>query len=145
VAIIFTKKFGRLDTIESGNAFDPFAVLAVRDGEIIGHVPRKISAACSLFLRHHGCITCQVTRWRQLSRDLPQHGLKIPCQLTFQGEKKYVEKLRKLFKISAAEDRPMVSVPALSATADSDNSTSSSYEGVIVISDDQDNAKRRKV
>ena len=44
--------------IELGNAFDLFAVLVVRDREIIGHVPRKISAACSLLLRHRGCITC---------------------------------------------------------------------------------------
>jgi len=71
--------------IESENAFDPFAVSVVRDGEIIGHVPRKISAACSLFLRHHGSITCQVTGRRQFSRDLPQGGLEIPCLLTSQG------------------------------------------------------------
>ena len=37
--------------IESGNAFDPFAVSVVRDGEIIGHAcPRK-----SLPLAHCFC------------------------------------------------------------------------------------------
>jgi len=56
-----------------------------------------------------------------------------------------VEKLQKSVKISAAEGRPMVSVLALSVMADIDNSTSSSNEGVVVISNDQDNAKRRKV
>jgi len=28
--------------VESGNAFDPFAISVVRDGEIIGHVPRPL-------------------------------------------------------------------------------------------------------
>ena len=34
---------------ETGNSFDPFAVTVVRDGEIIGHVPKLISAASSQF------------------------------------------------------------------------------------------------
>ena len=46
---------------EVGNAFDPFAVSVVRDGDIIGHVPRKISATCSLFLRNRGTVKCTVT------------------------------------------------------------------------------------
>ena len=33
----------------SGNSFDPFAVAVVRDGEIIGHIPKLISAASSQF------------------------------------------------------------------------------------------------
>ena len=73
---------------------------------------------------------------------MPTH---ISRQEEIRRETSYVEKLQKLIKISAAEDRPMVNVSALSATADSDNSTSSSNEAVIVISDDQGNTKRRKV
>ena len=34
---------------EIGNSFDPFAVAVVRDGEIIGHLPKLISAAASQF------------------------------------------------------------------------------------------------
>ena len=37
---------------EVGNAFDPFAVSVVRDSDIISHMPRRISATCSLFLRN---------------------------------------------------------------------------------------------
>ena len=38
---------------ETGNRFDPFAVAVIsEDGEIIGHVPKLISAAASLFLRY---------------------------------------------------------------------------------------------
>ena len=36
---------------ETGNSFDPFAIAVVRDGEIIGHVPKLISAAASQFQR----------------------------------------------------------------------------------------------
>ena len=36
---------------ETGNRFDPFAVAVIsKDGKIIGHVPKLISAAASLFL-----------------------------------------------------------------------------------------------
>ena len=79
---------------EVGNAFDPFAVSVVRDSDIISHVPRKISATCSLFLRNRGTVKCTVTGTRQFSRDLAQGGLEIPCQLTFEGEKKYIKKVQ---------------------------------------------------
>ena len=69
---------------EEGNPFDPFAMSVVRAGNIIGHVPRKISAACSLFLRNH---RCTVTGSQRYSRDLIQGGLEVPCKLTFKGEK----------------------------------------------------------
>ena len=33
------------------NTADPFAVTVVKYGTAVGHVPRKISCVCSLFLR----------------------------------------------------------------------------------------------
>ena len=99
---------------ETGNTFDLFAVAVIRDGEIIGHVPKLISAAASLFLRHSGAIKCKVTGTRQYSRDLPQGGLEIPCQLTFEGsDEKYIRKVKKLLKLSDSDSgSPTVSVPA---------------------------------
>ena len=35
---------------EDRNAFDPYAVTIRKSANIIGHIPRKISAACSLFI-----------------------------------------------------------------------------------------------
>ena len=35
---------------EADNYTDPFAVAIIQDGNIVGHVPRKISTVCS-FLR----------------------------------------------------------------------------------------------
>ena len=59
---------------ETGNTC-PFAVCVKKHDDIVDHVPRKISAICSLFLRHGGRIQCEVTGTRQYSRDNPQGGL----------------------------------------------------------------------
>ena len=47
---IWEANYGKLlsCTRETGNAFDPFAVCVQKDGDIVGHVPRKISAICGL-------------------------------------------------------------------------------------------------
>ena len=65
------------------NAADRYAVSVKKDGTIIGHLPRKVSRVCSLFLRRGGMIRCTVTGRRRYSGDLPQGGLEIPCILAF--------------------------------------------------------------
>ena len=56
---------------EPANPNDLYAVSVVRgtDNTTVGHVPRKISAVCSLFLRKGGTIQCQVTERRRFSAD----------------------------------------------------------------------------
>ena len=67
----------------------------------MGHVPRKISSTCSLFLRHEGIITCKITDPKiRYSRDLEQGGLEIPCMLPFQGECELLAKVQKLLSLS---------------------------------------------
>ena len=74
-------------TRETGNVFDLFTVCVCSlDGDIVGHMPRKISAICSLFLHRNGTIHCKVTGSRRYSRDIAQGGLEIPCQLSFEGD-----------------------------------------------------------
>ena len=87
-------------------------------------MPKLISAAASLFLRQGGSITCKVTGSRQYSRDLPQGGLEIPCQLTFEGNEKYIDKVKKLMKLSDTDSgSPTASVVADTAgTSGDDNS-----------------------
>ena len=64
---------------EPFNIHDPYAV-AIKDLEVVvGHVPRFISAAFTMFLRRGGIITCEVTGARKYSSDLPQGGLEVPC------------------------------------------------------------------
>ena len=51
---------------------------------VIGHVPQKISAACSIFIQRGGTVTCIIIdSHRQYSADLPQSGLQITCKLEF--------------------------------------------------------------
>ena len=45
---------------EDGNRVDPFTVAVVRGDTIIGHVLRKISSICSLYLHRDGSIVCRV-------------------------------------------------------------------------------------
>ena len=73
---------------EMSNREDRYAV-AVMDGDIVvGHVPRKISFICNLFLRHSGIMLCKVTGPRQYSSDLVQGGLEVPCKYEFYLEDK---------------------------------------------------------
>ena len=45
---------------EPSNASDRYAV-AVKDRTVIGHLPRKVSRVCLLFMRREGTIQCTVT------------------------------------------------------------------------------------
>ncbi len=89
---------------ENGNLPDPFAVAVMRPATtvhhsaIIGHIPRKISVTCSLFLRRGGSITCQITGSMRFSTDLVQGGLEVPCTLHFVGEESVVSKAKKLLE-----------------------------------------------
>ena len=62
--------------------------LAVCNGDIvIGHVPRKISSVCLLYICRGGEIHCRVTGSRCFSADLEQGGLEVPiiCALNFRS------------------------------------------------------------
>lgn len=81
---------------ERGNPQDPYAVAVKRRQTTIDHVPRKISAACAIFLSRNGVIDCTVTRARRYSEDLPQGGLMVPRTLSFTGQPNNIAKVRKL-------------------------------------------------
>ena len=74
-----------------------FLLAGVLNGsETVGHVPKKISAPCFLFLRRGGMIHCQIIGSRCYSEDLPQGGMEVPCVYCFNGFKSDVNKLKKL-------------------------------------------------
>ena len=77
---------------------DPFAVAIVKSGAIVGHVPRRISSVCSVFLRRNGSIVCCITGSRRYSADLVQGGLEMPCTLTFEGSSALVLKAKALLQ-----------------------------------------------
>ena len=83
--------------IVSGNLNDVYAIAIKNGASVIGHVPRKLSAACSLFLRLGGTINCEITdNHRRYSADLPQGGLELPCKFVFSAERPLLCKLKKL-------------------------------------------------
>ena len=61
--------------------YDAYAVSVIKDGTIVGHLPRRISCTCTLFMRRGGTISCQVTGRRKYSSDLQQR-----CYLIFDVE-----------------------------------------------------------
>ena len=58
---------------EIGNRSDPYAVAVTKSsGETggtvtVGHIPRKISSICSIFIRRGGVIDCMVTGLKNLN------------------------------------------------------------------------------
>ena len=87
--------------MEDENFFDPYAVAIKKGSEMIGHIPRKISAACFNFLDMGGTITCEITdSHHQYSFDLPQGGLEIPCKLIFKScDAVLMTKIKRLVRI----------------------------------------------
>ena len=55
---------------EDSNTRDPYAVAVTRDSTVVGHVPRKLLAACALFLLTQGTIVCTVMGTKCFSDDL---------------------------------------------------------------------------
>lgn len=78
---------------ETDNRHDPYAVKVMKAAVAVGHLPRKISSVCSLFIRRGGTISCRVTGNRRYSRDLAQGGLDIPCVLIIEGDECLVNKV----------------------------------------------------
>ena len=84
---------------EDGNVMDPYVVAIMKGSEIIEHVPHKSSAACYLFIRKGGILTCIITDSNhQYSSNLLQGGLQISCKLVFESHDiELMVKVRKLF------------------------------------------------
>ena len=79
------------------NHVDRYAVAVLKDDTVVGHIPKKISRICSLFIARGGTIVCTPMGGRRYSTDLPQGGLEIPCKLVFIGEQNEIEKVKTLF------------------------------------------------
>ena len=68
-----------------------------KSATIVGHLPKRISSTCSLFLRMGESISCEVTGPKQYSVDLIQGGLEIPCRLMLSSStKELIGKAKKL-------------------------------------------------
>ena len=62
---------------EEDSTADPYGVAVKkkfgrRMPVVVGHLPRKIAAACCLFLQRNGIIKCEITGVRRYSAELAQ-------------------------------------------------------------------------
>ena len=85
---------------ESGNIHDIYAVAVLKSGLVVGHVPKRISSICSLFLRA-GSIHCIVSGAKRYSADLEQGGLEVPCILKFESDNLKLQNKTKKLVVSA--------------------------------------------
>ena len=95
-----------LCTREPNNKYDQFAVAVMHDGEVVGHIPRKISEPVSYFLTTEGAsLHCEVAGKEQSSHDLPQGGKEIPCTYIFCGEKRCISVLKEKISVTMEKMR----------------------------------------
>ena len=108
---------------EISNNKDLYTAAVLRDCTTVGHVPRKISAACTLLLQREGSIHCVVTGECYYPCDLPQGLLEVPCMLKFKGQPKDVPKLKKLLthtgtKTDGTKEEPVIQQPVFAPRSD---------------------------
>ena len=79
---------------ERDNDKDRYAVAVYKEegSGVLGHLPMKISCVASLFLQPDGSISGEVTGNRRYCRE--RGGMEVPCDLTFVGKRKHIEKLK---------------------------------------------------
>ena len=78
---------------ELDNMEDRYAVAGLKDEDVFGHIPRKISFLCSVFIRRGGEIHCIVTGDCCYSHGLLQGGMEVPSKLVFSGAEKDLNKV----------------------------------------------------
>ena len=77
---------------EEDNSEDSFAISVIKDGNIVGHVPREASRIVWYFIEHGGSIDCRITGRRKHGK-----GLVVPCAYCFHARKScMIRKLRKM-------------------------------------------------
>ena len=75
---------------EPSNAYDCSAVSVLRDGTVVGHVPREVRRPFQSFLLTGGSITCEVLGHRRYGK-----GLEVPCLYKFRASREAVKKVKK--------------------------------------------------
>ena len=139
---------------EVGNVHDTFAVAIKKDGKVVGHCSRKISALCSIFIRRGSKITCQVTGRRRYSSDLLQGGLEVLCKMKFYTKNKSkADKTEKLIKNSLSKNTadPIIAVDTRitnqpeTSTSKSQNVSASNSMTSINLDGEEQPAKKQKV
>ena len=77
---------------ENNNEYDLHAVSVLKNGSIVGHVPRELSKIIKFFLATSGSsVTCHIAGRRKKGL-----GLEVPCIYTAKGKSRYIKRLKKV-------------------------------------------------
>ena len=90
---------------ETTNSKDPYTVAVMRNSTVVGHVPRKMSSACALFLR------CKLPHTRMRFLELCMWVLQNTCtSCSIIGEIKYGRcfAIRKTAKLKSLPNFPTI-------------------------------------
>ena len=124
-------------TREIGNPRDPAAVAIQKQisGEmvIVGHVPKRISALSSVFIRRGGVIKSVVSGPRRYSADLEQGGLEIPCLLYFTIKNERSSLIGKVGELSTVSSMP------ISTEVELEKGTALEQPSTVVVSEQTSN------
>ena len=123
---------------ETTNPADRFAVAVVKRDTVVGHVPKKISNVCSVFIRKGGSILCRTSGSRRFSSDLPQGGLEIPCVLIFKGNVKDTAKAKRLIEDTLKLKSCALNIPDSNAGSEVDDSVWTKFDGIVLTRRDKD-------
>ena len=63
---------------DNDNEHDDYAVGFLKDGVVVGHMPKEFSRIAWHFIAHGGVISCEVTGHRKF-----ENGLEVPCNYSF--------------------------------------------------------------
>ena len=80
---------------EPGNQHDEHVVKVLKDGEIVGHIPRLFSKTCNLILLPGGSMKVCVTGKRVNKRG---KGLEVPCLVTVKVSEHILSKVEPIIK-----------------------------------------------
>ena len=72
---------------EHGNPHDKYAISVVKNGAIVGHIPRNVAKPCFYALVTGASITAEVSGNRQNTRN---NGLEIPAVYNIKGPRGHI-------------------------------------------------------
>ena len=75
---------------ESNNQHDRYAVALLRNGEVVGHIPRNLSKPCFYALLTGGTIYAVVTGERQ---NIRHNGLEVPMEYHVKGPREHIQRM----------------------------------------------------
>ena len=76
---------------EEGNGHDLHAVSVMKEGVIVGHVPKEHSRTFHFFISHGGTVSYEVTGHRRLG-----FGLEVQCIYKLTGKEKMIMKAKEI-------------------------------------------------